>query len=146
MSAESQPPVTPTATQAKRPGAVTTLIVLLIIGALLQLVATVIAILFALRPGVSQEVFGQPVSDFYAYTTAILSFLLALIYFWIARGMAAGDPQAWLLVNVLAIINVVFAIFQLPFGSGWAALVLNIVILALNNTARTRSWFSLPNG
>ena len=143
MSAESQTVPSPSS-QGKRPGSVTALVVLLIIGALLQLVATVIAVLFALRPGVSQEMFGQPVSDFYAYTTAILSFLLALIYFWIARGMLAGDAQAWMLVNVLAIINVVFSIFQLPFGSGWAALVLNIVILALNNTARTRAWFALP--
>lgn len=147
MSAESQPPSNPAfppAPTGKRPGTVTVLVVLLIIAALLQLLATVLAILFAIKPGISQEVFGQPVSDFYAITTAILSFILALIYFWIARGLIAGDPQAWLLVNVLAIINIVFAVFQLPFGSGWLALIVNLLILALNNTAKTRTWFSLP--
>ena len=127
----------------KRPGAVLAVVFLVFIGAIIQFATALIAIVLALKPGEAQEIFSNPVSDWYWVLTAVLSFILGMIYVWIGRGMLAGDPQSWMLVNVLAIINVVFALFQLPTGTGWTAIFLNLVILALNNTGHTKRWFQV---
>lgn len=125
----------------RRPGSVTAVAVLVFIGALLQFVAAGAAIFLALRPGEVQQLFSQPITDWYWWMTAILSLILGVIYIWIGRGLLTGDPQAWLLVNVLTVINMIFALFQIPFGTGWLALVLGAVILIMNNTMSSRTWF-----
>ncbi|MEI2728410.1 MAG: hypothetical protein V9E85_04820 [Candidatus Nanopelagicales bacterium] len=127
----------------KRPGAVLAVAILVFVGAIVQFLTALIAIILAIRPGEAQELFSQPVSDWYWVLTAVLSFILGMIYVWIGRGMLAGDPQSWMLVNILAIINVVFALFQLPTGNGWTAFFLNLVILGLNNTGASKRWFQL---
>lgn len=129
--------------QEKRPWVVVLLAFLIFVAAFVQLATVVVAVIFMFRPGEAQQLFGQSVSDWYWLMTAILTFILALIYIWMGRGMLAGDPQAWMLLNILAIINIIFAIFQIPFGTGWAELLLNIIILAFNNMADTRRWFNL---
>lgn len=125
----------------KRPATVLAVAVLVFIGAIIQFVTAAIAIILAIRPGEDQQLFSQPVSDWYWVMTAVLSFILGLIYIWIGRGMLAGDAQSWMLVNILAIINIVFAFFQLPTGNGWTAFFLNLVILLVNNTGDSKRWF-----
>ena len=110
----------------KRPGAVLAVAILVFVGAIVQFLTALIAIILAIRPGEAQELFSQPVSDWYWVLTAVLSFILGMIYVWI-----------------LAIINVVFALFQLPTGNGWTAFFLNLVILGLNNTGASKRWFQL---
>lgn len=127
----------------KRPAAIVGLVFLIFVGAFLQFISAVIAIIFAIRPGEEQLFLSQPVSDWYWVMTAILSFILGLIYIWIARGLLARDPQSWILVNVLALINFFFALFELPTGNGWTVLFINIVILLLNNTGETKRWVRL---
>lgn len=127
----------------KRPAAIVGLVFLIFVGAIVQFISAVIAIVLAIRPGEEQQFFSQPVSDWYWVMTAILSFILGLIYIWIARGLLARDPQSWILVNVLALINFFFALFELPTGNGWTVLFINIVILLLNNTGETKRWVRL---
>ena len=124
-----------------RPGIVSVLAVLVFVGALIQFITTAAALSLSIRPGDEQRLFDVPVNDGYWLTTAVLSMVLGLIYVWIGRGLLAGNPQSWTLVNVLAIINAFFALFQLPFGTGWAAIFLSVIILALNNTSSARQWF-----
>ncbi len=128
-------------TTMKRPPNVTAVGVLVIIGAVLQFLAAIATVILALRPGDLQQLFGASVSDWYWFTSGLLSLVLGLIYIWIARGVFLGNSQAWMLVNLLAIINLVFAVFEIPVGTGWAAIFLNVVILLLNNTAGAREWF-----
>ena len=107
----------------------------------MQFFAAAAAVFFVLRPGEAQQLFSASVSDWYWVMTAALSLILGLIYLWISKGMLAGDAQAWMLVNLLALINLFFAIFQIPFGSGWATLVLSALLLLVNNTPSVRRWF-----
>lgn len=127
--------------QRKRPYTASFLAVVIYIAAIVQLLAVVAAIVLMLRPGDAQQLFGQPASDWYWLVTAGLTLFLALVYFWMARGILRGDAQAWMLLNLIAILNIVFAIFQIPFGTGWASLFLNALILILNNVASVRNWF-----
>ena len=127
----------------KRPGSVLGVVILVFTGALIQFISAVLAIVLAFRPGEQQQLFSNPVSDWYWIMMAALSVILGLIYVWVGRGVLAGDPQSWVLINVLALINVLFAVFQLATGTGWTALVINLVILLLNNTTATKRWFRL---
>ncbi len=125
----------------KRPPNVTAIGILVMVGAILQFLAATSAVVLALRSGAVQHLFGASVSDWYWITSAILSLILGLIYVWIAKGVFGGNSSAWMLVNLLAIINLVFAMFQIPFGTGWATIFLNAIILLMNNTASARAWF-----
>ena len=135
----------PSPQNGKRPFTITIIAVLIFIAGILQLVATAAAIILIFRPGDVQQLQGQPVSDWYWILTAVLAFIMALIYFWIAKGALRGDAEAWMLINILAIINIVFALFQLAFGTGWASLAINILVLIVNNTAKARGWYRIPS-
>lgn len=135
---------TPAESGGKRPGTITLLAALIFFAGILQLIATVVAIVLIFRPGDVQQLHGAPVSDWYWVLTAVLSFIMALIYFWIAKGAMNGNAEAWMLINILAIINIIFALFQLAFGTGWISLLLNVIVLVINNTAKARSWYQIP--
>lgn len=124
----------------RRPGIITLLSIVITLAAIVQLIVAVIGIVLALRPGEAQSYFGHATSDWVFIINGILGLLLALIYFWIARRLFAGDPQAWVLVNILALINLLFALFQIPFGTGWGSLILNGIVLLLNNTPKVRHY------
>lgn len=128
---------------ADRPGSVTVVAVLFVLGALLQFGTAFLYVMLILRPGEEQQFYGGSVSDWYWALTAVMSVILALIYLWIARRQLLGDPQAWLLVNVLAVINIFFALFSLGYGTGWAALLVNVLALVLNNLSTSRAYFGV---
>jgi len=130
-----------TVERGKRPFIVLVLAALIILGALMQFFSAAAATFFVIRPGEAQELFNASVSDWYWVMTAALSVILGLIYLWIGKGMLAGNAQTWMLVNLLAFINLFFAIFQIPFGSGWAVLALSALLLIVNNTPAVRRWF-----
>jgi hypothetical protein len=132
--------------RGERPAVVVVLAVLIVVGAFIQFFAAAAAVFFAFRPGEAQQFFNATVSDWYWVITAALSLFLGLIYLWISRGMLTGDAQAWILVNLLAVITLFFALFQTPFGSGWATLALSAVLLLVNNTPAVRRWFRVYSG
>lgn len=133
----------PAVDKSNRPGMVTFLAVLIFIAAFAQVVAAVALIVLAFRPAEVQQLFGASVSDWYWILTAVLDVILALIYIWMGRGLLSGDAQAWMLLNLIAIINIIFSVFQFSTGIGWLTLLVNVVILALNNTTKVRLWFGL---
>ncbi|MFZ1362628.1 MAG: hypothetical protein WAS05_06820 [Candidatus Nanopelagicales bacterium] len=144
MSEAAAQQVTPPPS-GKRPGTVTLIAILIFLAGIIQLIATAVAIVLIFQPGDVQHLHGQPVSDWYWVLTAVLSFIMALIYFWIAKGALRGDAEAWMLINILAVINIVFALFQLAFGTGWFSLVINIIVLIINNTQNARAWYRIPS-
>lgn len=141
MTATSPQPVPPT---NKRPGSIIIVAILVCLAGFIQLIATAAAIVLILQPGDLQLLQGQAVSDWYWVLTATLSFIMACIYFWIAKGALRGNAEAWMLINILAVINIVFSLFQLAFGTGWVSLLINVLVLMINNTQKARQWYRIP--
>lgn len=113
---------------------------LFIIG-LLNLAAAIGAVYLATRPGDTQTIYGAPTSDFFFWFNALLSFLLFLIYLWLGRGQLRGDAQAWMTTNVLMFINIIFAFFQLFYGTGFAAMLFCLIVLILNSSRKVKTYF-----
>lgn len=64
---------------------------------------------------------------------AIVWFILAAIYIWVVRGLWNLDPQAWLFVVILAILNLCLAFVsilgQSSFQSMLPSLLVNAIVL-----------------
>lgn len=128
-------------TTQQRPGSATLLGFLAYLSAFFQLLTAIAAIFLWLRPGQTQELFNAPVSDWYWILMALLSFFLFFAYIWLGRGIFAGMPYAYTLVNVLAAINLIFGLFALFQGTGLASVLISIIVLALNNSQSVRAWY-----
>ncbi|NQU37456.1 MAG: hypothetical protein HQ526_07680 [Actinobacteria bacterium] len=129
-------------TELKRPGTVVVVGILVFIIALLNLAAAIGAVYLATQPGEAETLFGgAQTSDFFWWFNALMSFILFLIYVWLARGQLKGDAQSWMLVNILMVINIFFAFFQLFYGTGFAAIFFGLIVLVLNNTKKSKPYF-----
>lgn len=128
-------------TTQKRPGAATLLGFFAYLSAFVQLLTVIAAIFLWLRPGQTQEIFNAPVSDWYWVLMALLSLFLFFAYIWLARGIFAGMPYAYSLVNMLALINLIFGLFSLFQGTGLLSILISIIVLALNNSQSVRAWY-----
>lgn len=126
---------------AGRPGTVTALGILAYLVALLQLLSAVAAVILWLRPGRVQQIFETPVSDWYWVTSAALSVFLFFAYIWLARGIFARLDYAWTVVNLLAIVNLIFGVLYVFQGTGFPMIVLSVLVLLLNNTRGVREWY-----
>lgn len=128
---------------AKRPGGVTLVALLIFIAAIFNLLLGVWMVLAPLgqNPTIS-DVSGNTVQlpTFWLLLNGALSVLLGLIYLWLGRMTMAGSASAQVLIQVLAVINIVFALFRLPYG--WIAVAVNGLILLLVSTAKAKAWFT----
>ncbi|CAB4873388.1 MAG: hypothetical protein F2793_04065 [Actinobacteria bacterium] len=79
------------------------------------------------------------IPTFYLVMNGILSVILGLMYFWLTKLTLIGSATAHLLISFLAVLNIVFALFRLPYG--WLAIALNVVILLIINTSKAKAWF-----
>lgn len=79
---------------------------------------------------------------------AVLFGILALIYLWLVRMLWNLDPQAWLFVTVLAVLNLVMAAVSILGNSTWQsmlpAIVVNAVILIYCLLPGTKQAFGIP--
>jgi hypothetical protein len=125
----------------KRPGAATLLGVLAYINAVVQLLTAVAAIVLLFRPGQVQLLFGDTVNDAYWIISAVLSGFLFFAYIWLGKGIFAGLDYAWTVVNLLAIINLLFGLFYIFQGTGLVSVLISILVLVLNNTRSVREWY-----
>ncbi len=128
----------------QRPAAVALLGVLAYLTALVQLLSAVASTILLLRPGQVQVLFQREVSDWYWLITAALSAVLFFAYIWLGRGIFAGAPYAWPVVNLLAAINLTFGVLYLFQGTGWASVILSALVLVLNNLRGVRDWYAQP--
>lgn len=128
-------------TTVKRPLAATVLGLLAGLNAILQLITAVAAVVLWLRPDQVQELFNAPVSDFYWLISAALSGFLFFAYIWLAKGIFNGLDYAWPVVNMLAIINLIFGLFYLLQGTGILMVLISIVVILLNNSRGVRDWY-----
>jgi hypothetical protein len=129
----------------KRPGGVTFVIALIWISALFNAAIGIWMMLAPIgqNPTIT-DVQGNTVElpGFWLFMNGALSLLLAFMYVWLARMAAIGAASAQVIIQALAVINIVFALFRLPYG--WLGLVLNILILVIASGASAKAWFSRP--
>ena len=129
----------------KRPGGVTFVIALIWISALLNAALGIWMMLapFGQNPTIT-DVQGNTVElpGFWLFMNGALSLLLAFMYVWLARMASIGAASAQVIIQALAVINIVFGLFRLPYG--WLGLVLNILILVIASGASAKAWFSRP--
>ena len=79
------------------------------------------------------------IPTFYLVMNGLLSVILGLMYFWLTKLTLIGSATAHLLISFLAVLNIIFALFRLPYG--WLAIVINLAILLIINTAKAKAWF-----
>ncbi len=82
----------------------------------------------------------QSVSSFWFVINGLLSIVLGLMYMWLTRMTLVGSRTAYVLINFLAMINIFFGLFRLPYG--WGVIALSILALLLVNTQKARAWFT----
>jgi hypothetical protein len=125
----------------KRPSSVTVVAVLMIIGGVAYLLGGALSLFLWFQPGEVQLFFGSAVSDWYWIVNAALSVFLGLAFIWVARLAMAGDYGAGLTITMLAIINLIFSVFNIFQGYGWVTLFVAIVVLILNQGAAAQQWY-----
>lgn len=76
---------------------------------------------------------------------AILWGLLAAIWAWVATGLWNLDPQAWMFVVILSILNLILAVVSVIGASTWQAvlpaIVVNVVVLVYSLLPNVKSAF-----
>ena len=126
-----------------RPGGVTAVIILIWIAALLNIALGIWMLLAWIgdNPAIT-DAQGNSITipTFYLIINGLLSLLLGVMYVWLARLAGIGSQQAHVIIQALAVINIVFGFFRLPYG--WTAIVINAIILFLMSTAGAKQWFS----
>lgn len=139
MSTQQNPYVIPE--NAKRPGTVVIVAIFLTLIGILNLIAAGAALYLALQPGEAETLYGSETSDWVWYFSALMSFVLFLIFIWLAKGQLKGVAQTWMIVNILAVINIFFAFFQLFYGTGFITIILALIVLGLNNARGAKDYF-----
>jgi len=126
----------------KRPGGVTVVAILIgVLGVLAVFHAGWMLVLSFSSSATLNALFqGETVSRFTLLLMAVLSFILGLIYWWIMQLVLIGSASARIIIVMIAIINIVFALFNLPYG--FISIVLNLIVLAMVSTASAKLWFT----
>jgi hypothetical protein len=111
---------------------------LVYLAALLNAIQGIALIIAAARPN---RIGGTVAyySDGYWIFNAILDLLFAAILVWLGRRLLQGDVNAKWTVMVLAVIDIIFAVFLLPYGA--LAIVLNVCVLLMLNSRESRRFF-----
>lgn len=127
----------------KRPASVLLVATLVVLSAVFDLAFGVWMVLSPFGPDLAvTDLTGntQSVPGFVLVINGLLSVVLGLMYLWLARETLIGSRTAYLLVNILATINIVFGLLRLPYG--WVVIGLSAVALLAANTSRAREWFT----
>jgi hypothetical protein len=65
--------------------------------------------------------------------------LLGFMYLWLIKMIMIGSTTAQFIIQMLAVINIIFAIFTLPYG--WYTILISFIILILVSGAKATMWF-----
>ena len=118
--------------------------------AILAGLAAVIAIIHTLQllnlfPILNPLPLGPKVFFTFNLLGAIMWGILAAIYIWVTRGLWNLDPQAWLFVVILSILNLILAgvnlLGQATFSDLAVSIILNAVILIYAVTPGVKNAF-----
>lgn len=119
--------------------------------AILAILAAILAIIHTLQMLHLFPILGPfGVFSFFTFDLlgAILWGILALIWIWVARGLWNLDPQAWLFVVVLAVLNLILAFVDIIGRSSFSAelptIILNAIVLIYGLTPGVKKAFGQP--
>ena len=122
----------------ERPGAVTISAWLVFLISLLNALQGAMLIKAAARPDRIGGTLGS-YSDRYWIFNATLDLLFSMILALLGRRLLDGDLTAKWTVMVLAVIDIVFAVFLLPYGA--LAIALNVCVLVMLSSRESRRFF-----
>jgi hypothetical protein len=125
-----------------RPFVITILAIFALLGAAVALIAT-LQMLHLLPVFVGELHFWT--FDFWA---ALAWGILFLIYLWVFRMLWNVDPQGWMFLVIISVLNLMLAFFSILGGSTWDAMavpiLINGLILIYCLLPSTKSAFELP--
>jgi hypothetical protein len=82
---------------------------------------------------------AREVGGFWLVINGGIMVLLGFMYLWLIKMIMLGSTTAQFIIQMLAVINIVFAIFTLPYG--WYTILVSFVILFLVSGAKATMWF-----
>ena len=130
----------------RRPFGVTLVMIVIAIAAVFNVVLGVFMILAPIGENPSiVDPFGteHQIGGGWLIFNGIITLILGLLYFWLIKMTAIGSATAQVIIQMLSVINIVFAIFNLPLG--WYTILLSVIILLLVSSARATMWFRQTN-
>jgi hypothetical protein len=132
-----------TTTAAKRPAMVTFLAALIWVIAIFNVGFGVLMVLSPIgeNPTVLSAAGGLSIeiSTWYLLLNGMLSIVLGLIYVTISKMILIGSRSAQVVIQALAVINIIFGFMRLPYG--WVPIALNIIALIIVSTSKANAWF-----
>ena len=126
----------------RRPGSVTFVAIMMFVAAVAYAFGAVWNFVLWLAPEEQQLFYGRAISDWYWVVNGSLSLLLAVLFVWVARMAMRGDYAAGMTITMLAILNIVFSLFNIFHGYGWVTLAVSVLILVANQSAASQSWYA----
>ena len=73
----------------------------------------------------------------------IITLILGLMYPWLLTITKIGSATAQVIIRMLVVINIVFAIFNLPYG--WWTIFISMITLIMVGSAKATMWFRETN-
>lgn len=132
-----------TTTTAKRPAMVTFIAALIWVIAIFNVGFGVLMVLSPIgeNPTVLSAAGGLSIeiSTFYLLLNGMLSIVLGLIYVSISKMILIGSRSAQVVIQALAVINIIFGFMRLPYG--WVPIALNLIALLIVSTSKANAWF-----
>ena len=65
---------------------------------------------------------------------------MGFVYIWIVRGLLAKSQIAYVLIQIIVTINILFSLFRLPLGL--ITLAMNLAVLYFLRTKSAKSWLT----
>lgn len=130
----------------RRPFGVTLVAVLIAFAALLNLIFGILMIfaIFGTNPTLTDPLGNDHVvGGGWLLFNGIITFILGLMYLWLIKMIMIGSATAQFIIQMLAVINIVFAIFNLPYG--WWTIFISMIILLMVSSAKATMWFRQTN-
>jgi len=117
--------------------------------AILAALATILAIIRTLQMLHLWPIWFGPVRFFtFDLLGAILWAIMALIWIWVVRGLWNLDPEIWLFVVVLSVLNLILAVISIiglsSFEAELPTIILNGIILIYCQTPGVKQAFGQP--
>ena len=128
---------------ARRPGLVTLLIVLVVIGGVLSVIGGIALIFLKDNP----DVVAKTGSSNVGIWAGVGSIIIGLIYLAVAKGLSNGNGLSRLIVAIVSILSVIggfwIGITQVGNGaiSGWSSVFWGVIILLILYSPRANAFF-----
>lgn len=130
----------------RRPFGVTLVALIVGIAAVLNVTFGVLMIfsIFGSNPTISDPLGNDHViGGGWLIFNGTVTLILGLLYFWLIKMIMIGSTTAQFIIQMLVVINIVFSIFNLPYG--WWTILVNVFILILVSGTKATMWFRQTN-